>query len=193
MWSTRTFQLTVASSNDPPTIAALLPATVVPNTLSALQPVVIADIDTAAASLVVTGTSSDTNILPNANIVLGTLGLSRTLSVRPLQTGTATVTLRVSDGVAQSAQSFLLTVTNSTGQFALSPSFNVANGGFSMSWNSRIGYMYRVMTKTSLTQTTWIPLINIRATNTTTSWTDLMAGQRGLGFYQIEMSAPIGF
>jgi hypothetical protein len=119
--------------------------------------------------------------------------LSRTLSVRPLKTGSATVTLRVSDGVAQSAQSFVLTATNSAGQFALRSSFNVANGGYTISWDSRIGYVYRVMTKTSLTQTTWIPLINIRATNTTTSWTDLTAGQKGLSVYQIEMSAPIGF
>jgi len=191
--STRTFQLTVTSSNDPPTMAALLPATAVPNTLTALQPVVIGDIDTAASSLVVTGTSSDTNVLPNANIVVGTAGSSRTLSVRPLQAGTATVTLRVSDGLAQSAQSFLLTSTNSAGQFALRPSFNVANGGYTISWDSRVGYTYRVMTKTSLTQTTWVPLINIRATNTMTSWTDLTAGQQSFGIYKIEMSAPIGF
>jgi hypothetical protein len=193
MSSTRTFQVTVASSNDPPTIGALLPASVVPNTLTALQPVTIADIDTAASSLVVTGTSSDTNVLPNANIFVGTLGLSRTLSVRPVTMGLATVTLRVSDGVAQSTQSFLLTATNSTGQFALRPSFNVANGGYTISWDSRIGYIYRVMTKTSLTQASWIPVINIRATNTTTSWTDLTARQQGLGVYRIEMTAPIGF
>jgi hypothetical protein len=102
----------VTSSNDAPTIAAL-PAVTVPVSIpTVLQPVVIADVDTAASSLVVTGTSSDTNVLPNANIVLGTVGLSRTLSVHPLQAGTATVTVRVSDGLAQSAQSFLLTVTN---------------------------------------------------------------------------------
>jgi hypothetical protein len=193
MSSTRTFQLTVASSNDAPTMAALLPATAVPNTLTALQPVAIADVDTAASSLVVTATSSDTNVLPNANILLGTMGLSRTLSVRPLTTGAATVTLRVSDGLAQSAQSFLLTVTNSAGQFALRPSFNTANGGYTISWDSRVGYIYRVMTKTSLTQTSWIPLANIRATNTMTSWTDLTAGGKELGVYRIEMSAPIGF
>ena len=193
MSSTRIFQVTVVSSNDPPTMGALVPATAVPGTLTALQPVVIADIDTAASSLVVTGTSSDTNVLPNANILLGTLGLTRTLSVRPLQTGAATVTLRVSDGVAQSTQSFLLTVANTNGQFTLRPSYSVANSGYTISWDSRIGYTYRVMTKTSLTQTTWIPLINIRATNATTSWTDLNAGQRRFGVYQIEMSAPIGF
>ena len=113
--------------------------------------------------------------------------------MRPVQTGAATVTLRVSDGFAQSTQSFLLTVTNATGQFALSPSLNVTNGGFRITWDSRIGYMYRVLTKTSLTQTTWIPLSNIRATNTTTSWTDFAGGQQAMGVYKIEMSAPIGF
>ena len=112
LWTSSSFVLTVSAVNDAPTIAALPAATVPFNIPTALQPVVIADIDTAASSLVVTGTSSDTNVLPNANIVLGTVGLSRTLSVHPLRTGTATVTVRVSDGLAQSAQSFLLTVTN---------------------------------------------------------------------------------
>ena len=106
------FVLTVNAVNDSPTIASLPAATVPLNIPTVLQSVVIGDVDTAASSLVVTGTSSDTTVLPNANIVLGTLGLSRTLSVHPLQPGTATVTVRVSDGLAQSAQSFLLTVTN---------------------------------------------------------------------------------
>lgn len=189
--ASRTFQLTVTSSNDPPTIAALPAATVVPNTLTLLQPVVIGDIDTAAASLVVTGTSSDTTVLPNSAIVLGGTGSSRTLSVQPLKTGLATVTLRVTDGISQATQSFLLTATNSTGQFALRPSFNVSNGGFTISWESRVGYMYRVMTKTSLTQTAWIPLSNLIATNTTSSWTDLATGRQGLSVYKIEMAAPI--
>ena len=191
--SIRTFQVTVVSSNDPPTMGALLPATAVPGTLTVLQPVVIGDIDTAASSLVVTGTSSDTAVLPNANITIGTLGAIRTLSVRPLQTGSATVTLRVSDGLAQSTQSFLLTATNAAGQFALRPSFNLTNGGFRITWDSRIGYTYRVLTKTSLTQTSWVPLSNIRATNTTTSWIDLAGGQQGMSVYKIEMTAPIGF
>ena len=189
--ASRAFQLTVTSSNDAPTIAALPAATVVPNTSTLLQPVVIGDIDTAASSLVVTGTSSDTTVLPNTAIVLGGAGSSRTLSVQPIKTGLATVTLRVSDGISQATQSFLLTVTNSTGQFALRPSFNAANGGFTISWESRVGYMYRVLTKTSLTQTAWIPVSNLIATNTTSSWTDLATGRQGLSAYKIEMAAPI--
>jgi len=56
--ATRTFDVTVTASNDPPTIAALPAATVPALTATVLQPVVIGDIDTAASSLVVTGTSS---------------------------------------------------------------------------------------------------------------------------------------
>jgi hypothetical protein len=188
--ATRTFQLTVTASNDPPTIAALPAATVPPQTVTALQPVVIADIDTAASNLVVVGTSSDTNVLPHANILVGTTGLSRTLSVHPLRTGVATVTLRVSDGSAQSSQSFLLTVTNTTGLVQMRASYDPAIRGFTISWQSQVGAMYRVLSKDSLAQPDWINVTgNIRATATTTSWADLTAGQPS-AFYIIEMVSP---
>jgi hypothetical protein len=54
-----------------------------------------------------------------------------------------------------------------------------------------VGYMYRVLTKTSLTQSAWIPLSNLIATNTTSSWTDLTGGRQPLGIYAIEMASPI--
>jgi hypothetical protein len=189
--ATRTFQLTVTASNDPPTIAALPAATVPPQTVTALQPVVIADIDTAASNLVVVGTSSDTNVLPHANILVGTTGLSRTLSVQPLRTGVATVTLGVSDGLAQSSQSFLLTVTNTTGLVQMRASYDPAIRGFTISWQSQVGAMYRILSKNSLTEPDWRNVTgNIRATATTTSWADLTAGGPSSAFYIVEMVSP---
>jgi hypothetical protein len=186
--ATRTFQLTVTASNDPPTIAALPAAIVPPESITVLQPVVIADIDTGATNLVVVGTSSDTNVLPHANIVLGTTGLSRTLSVQPLSTGVATVTLRVSDGAAQSSQSFLLTVTNATGLVQMRATYNPVLRGFTISWDTRIGAMYRILSKGSLTDTNWVNVSgNFKATALTASWTDLSAGSQPSGFYIIEM------
>ena len=55
---------------------------------------------TAAASLTLTGSSSNTTLVPNANIVFGGSGANRTVTVSPAasQTGTAAITVAVSDG-----------------------------------------------------------------------------------------------
>jgi autotransporter-associated beta strand protein len=63
-------------------------------------------------SFTVTGTSSNTALVPNANIVIAGSGENRTVTVTPApnMNGTATITLTVSDGTLTSASSFLLTV-----------------------------------------------------------------------------------
>src|SRR5204863_5660369 len=78
----------------------------------------VADGETAAASLTLTGSSSDTTLVPNANIVFGGSGASRTVTVTPAlnQTGTATITATVSDGSLTVGTSFVVTV-NPTGSF----------------------------------------------------------------------------
>jgi hypothetical protein len=51
-------------------------------------------------------------LVPNANIVLGGSGSSRTVAVTPLatQSGAATITINVSDGSATTSSSFQLSV-----------------------------------------------------------------------------------
>ena len=73
----------------------------------------MADAETAAGSLTVTGTSSNQALVPNANIVFGGSGASRTVTVTPAanQNGTATITVTVSDGALSASDTFLLTVT----------------------------------------------------------------------------------
>jgi hypothetical protein len=184
----RAFELTVTETNDAPTMAPLANASVPVRTVSALSPVEIGDID--STNLIVTGSSSDTSVLPNVNIFIGANGLSRTLSVRPQRVGTTIVTLTVSDGFAQSSQSFLLTVTN---RFKLRPSEVAASssGGFTISWESLPGDTYRVMANSDLTYTNWVDVSgNLTAVNETTSWTDDAAASRRACFYIIKLVPP---
>ncbi|MBI3880237.1 MAG: DUF4185 domain-containing protein [Verrucomicrobia bacterium] len=69
---------------------------------------------TNASNLTVTAACSNTNLVPLTNIVLAGSGSNRTVTLTPAsnQTGAATITLTVSDGLATTdANSFTLTVT----------------------------------------------------------------------------------
>jgi len=105
------FLLTV---NSPPTLSDIANQTISKGTATAAIPFTIGDVETAASSLTVTITSSNTTLLPSSGIVLGGSGTSRTLTLTPSasQTGTSTVTVTVSDGVATVSDSFVLTVNN---------------------------------------------------------------------------------
>lgn len=72
----------------------------------------VADAETAAASLLVTASSTNTVLVPEANIRLAGTGQDRTVQVRPAadQFGTTLITLTVSDGSKASSTSFRLTV-----------------------------------------------------------------------------------
>jgi autotransporter-associated beta strand protein len=72
------------------------------------------DAETALSSLTISATSSNTTLLPNANIALGGSGIDRTFSLTPAagQSGTSNVTITVTD--AQGVQ------TQTTFQFVVS-------------------------------------------------------------------------
>src|SRR5207247_2454150 len=59
----------------------------------------VGDASTPANLLTVAATSSNTNLVPNNNIVLGSSGTTRTLTVTPLpnQAGVAAITVSVTD------------------------------------------------------------------------------------------------
>jgi hypothetical protein len=101
--------------------------------------------------------------------------------------GTTTVTLTVSDGYAQTSQSFLLTVTN---RFKLRPSelATSSSGAFTISWESSPGDTYRVMANSDLSYTNWVAVSgNVTAVGETTAWTDSTAATRRARFYIIEL------
>ena len=64
-------------------------------------------------SLTVTGSSSATTLVPNANIVFGGSGAARTVTATPAanQNGTATITVNVNDGTTTTTTTFNVAVT----------------------------------------------------------------------------------
>ena len=70
------------------------------------------DVETGVSSLTVSGSSNNLTLVPNGNIVFGGSGANRTVTVAPAanQTGTANITVTVSDGSLSTPTSFQLTV-----------------------------------------------------------------------------------
>ncbi len=118
------FRLNLAAGlNIPPTLTAPSNQTILENTATNVLNFTVADQESSASSLVVTASSSDTTLVPNTNIVLGGSGANRTVRVTPAigQSGSATITLTVSDGASNSSQSFQLNVTPGKPLFTLNP------------------------------------------------------------------------
>ncbi len=104
--------LAAVSNNSPLTISSLADPTIVVNTNTGPLAFTVADLAVPAASLTVRATSSNTTLLPNANIVLGGSGANRTVTATPVPgpTGAATIVLTVSDGSLTASSSFSLSV-----------------------------------------------------------------------------------
>ena len=113
--ATDTFDLTVnVAGNTAPTISDIGNQTVDLNTATSALPFTIGDAETDLDSLIVTVTSSDQTLVPDANAVLGGSGADRTVTVTPAtdQSGTATITVTVTDeGGATATDTFDVTVT----------------------------------------------------------------------------------
>ena len=110
--SNLTFNVTVNPVNDAPTIAPVPNVTLDEDASPTLVPINVADVDSPPASLVITALSSNTTLLPNANILPVGVGTNRGLVITPAanQSGTTVVTVRVSDGVASNSTTFTLSV-----------------------------------------------------------------------------------
>jgi surface-anchored protein len=111
--ATDTFVLTVGEANDTPTISDVANQSTAGNTPTGAIPFTIGDVETAAGDLIVTTTSSNTTLVPNANITLGGNGANRTVTLNPAtgQSGTTTITLTVTDaGGLTATDTFVLTV-----------------------------------------------------------------------------------
>ena len=105
----------VLPPNNPPTITGIADQTINRNGTVGPLNFTIGDVETAVASLVVTGTSSNTNLVPSTNLVFSGSGANRTVTVTPLtnQIGVTTITLGVFDGSATSNIAFAVNVNGS--------------------------------------------------------------------------------
>jgi hypothetical protein len=100
-------------ANTPPTISDILDRTTPEDTPTGAIAFTIGDAQTSAANLALSKSSSNESLVPLGNIVFGGSGASRTVAVTPAAnlTGTAMITVTVSDGIDSTSDSFELTVT----------------------------------------------------------------------------------
>jgi YVTN family beta-propeller protein/autotransporter-associated beta strand protein len=110
------FYVMVNPVNDAPTISAIGAQSVPENT--PLDPIAftVGDIDNDVDTLTVTATSSNQSVVPDANLVIGGSGATRTIAAMPAVgvRGDTTITLTVSDGAATTTTSFTLSVVERT-------------------------------------------------------------------------------
>jgi hypothetical protein len=107
-----TFTVTVLAVNDAPTVSNIDDVTINEDVSTEALAFTIGDVETSATSLTVMGSSSNTTLVPNANIVIDGSDANRTVTVTPVAnlSGTATITLTVSDGSTSTIETFTVTV-----------------------------------------------------------------------------------
>ena len=93
----QTFQITVTPVNDAPTVVVAAGGQC--GTSGQIN-LTVSDVESAASTLTLSATSSNQNLVPNSGLSVGGSGASRTLTVSALakRSGTATITVGVSDG-----------------------------------------------------------------------------------------------
>jgi len=111
-----TYTVPGVNNNKPPTISSIPGRTINEDTQTGAISFTVADTELTAGSLSVSGSSSNPTLVPNGNIVFAGSGGNRTIAVTPAanQSGTATITITISDGSASTNKSFAVTVVPNT-------------------------------------------------------------------------------
>ncbi len=126
-------QASVTVFDQLPTVTAPADLSVLAGSSSGPLAFTVGDAETATGSLVVTATSSNQTVLPDANLTLGGTGADRTITVAipSGQNGSAVVTLTVNDGVKSASATFTITAsTVSVATLSVTPgSITIAPGG----------------------------------------------------------------
>lgn len=118
--------------NTPPTITDIENQSVPRDASTSPWLFSVSDNETPVAELTISGTSDNQTVVPNANIVFGGTTNNRSLVITPAagQTGSATITVTVSDGALSTSDTFVLRVIN---RLAATPP---AGSGQAHSWGS---------------------------------------------------------
>jgi len=104
----------IAPGPVPPTISSVVNQIIPMNRVLTALPLTVGDLDTPVSSLTLSAASSNPALVPVANISFGGSGANRTVTITPTTglTGTAVLTLTVSDGGLSTSTSFTLTVSD---------------------------------------------------------------------------------
>jgi uncharacterized repeat protein (TIGR01451 family) len=114
----------ITVTNTPPTISNILDQSTGVGIPVGPIGFTIGDAETDAAALALDGASSNTTLVPLANILFGGSGANRTVTLTPAAglTGTTVITVTVSDGELDASDSFVLTVgVNAPPEFTSTP------------------------------------------------------------------------
>lgn len=124
---------TPAGSNTAPTLSAIGSQTTTEDRATTAAAFTIGDAETSASALTLSGSSSNTTLIPTSGITFGGSGSNRTVTVKPAanQSGSATITVRVSDGALSTSRTFTTSVTavNDTPTITDIANRTVASGG----------------------------------------------------------------
>jgi hypothetical protein len=95
-----------------PTLGAIANQSILQNGSTGALPFTVDDTDTPVANLILSGGSGNITLVPNANITFGGSGTNRSVTVTPAtgQTGTALISVTVSDGGTSASTFFTVTV-----------------------------------------------------------------------------------
>ncbi|MGC8743067.1 MAG: hypothetical protein ACP5T0_04220 [Verrucomicrobiia bacterium] len=107
------FDRVYVAPNFPPAVSQIANQTIQMNHSTGTIPFTVSDDWTPANNLLITAASTNTDLIPTANIVLSGTGTNRTVTVTPIsgQTGESLITITVTDDSGESASvSFLVTV-----------------------------------------------------------------------------------
>ena len=106
----RAYSMTIAS-NSPPTITSVTNKITLKNTPIIVN-FTVGDSQSGPSALTMSGSSSNTVVVPNANIVFSGTGAARSATITPApgQQGITTITLTVSDGLLTANTGFVLKV-----------------------------------------------------------------------------------
>jgi alpha-tubulin suppressor-like RCC1 family protein/ABC-type uncharacterized transport system auxiliary subunit len=107
-----TFTVRVKDVNDAPAISQIADQTTDEDTPSNAIAFVVSDMETPAANLIMSASTSDPSKVPLSNLSFSGTDQNRSVTIMPLpdQNGTVQITIHVSDGTLSSQESFNLTI-----------------------------------------------------------------------------------
>lgn len=139
------FEINVSQDNDHPTITEIDDQSITVGSERTIR-FTVDDVETDAAELIVSATSSETSVISEDNVVVDGQGSDRTIRILPGNTaGTTTIEVSVSDGEATATESFSVTVVDDAPPVVLSSdrngggSFFNALSSLSFAFNENVG------------------------------------------------------